>query len=223
MTKKTSDTQVRRTPTQQRSRVTVESLLEAAEKLLKEQEYACITTTMIAERAGFTVGSLYQYFPDKRAIFAALFESRSKKAAQEIESLISTYISTGIKGLDHLDLAIISIRKLLEIYEEEELIFVRLLEEAPDLRDLSSTTGLENLIKEMAVKFLVDYGFSPEKENIDLMCFMLDSILLDNIKKYVSQSPRPFRKEQLIKELSILLMAYYDFKGLQNEPMNEAQ
>jgi len=62
----------RRTPRQQRSRELVERVLDTAERLLAEDESASLSTTRIAQAAGVSVGSLYQYFPDTAAIVAAL-------------------------------------------------------------------------------------------------------------------------------------------------------
>jgi AcrR family transcriptional regulator len=61
-----------RTPRQQRASDTVEAIVTAAARLLVEQGYAAASTNAIAERAGVSIGSLYQYFRDKNAVFAAV-------------------------------------------------------------------------------------------------------------------------------------------------------
>jgi AcrR family transcriptional regulator len=63
---------LRRKPVQQRSAKRVEQMLEACAALIDEFGYDGVTTTLIAERAGVAVGSLYQFFPDKRAVVQAL-------------------------------------------------------------------------------------------------------------------------------------------------------
>lgn len=62
----------RKQPVQGRSRVTTEALLEATLQVLVREGYARLTTTRVAERAGVSVGTLYQYFPDKRSLVMAL-------------------------------------------------------------------------------------------------------------------------------------------------------
>ena len=57
---------------QQRAKVTVEAMLDAAVLLLKRSGPHAITTNRIAETAGVSIGSVYQYFPNKHALFAAL-------------------------------------------------------------------------------------------------------------------------------------------------------
>ena len=63
---------LRRKPVQQRSAQRVEKMLEACAQLIDEVGYDGLTTTLIAERAGVAVGSLYQFFPDKRAVVQEL-------------------------------------------------------------------------------------------------------------------------------------------------------
>lgn len=64
----------RRRPVQNRARVTVEAILDAAVKLLKRSGAASITTNQVADTAGVSIGSVYQYFPNKHALFIALHE-----------------------------------------------------------------------------------------------------------------------------------------------------
>lgn len=63
---------LRRLPAQQRSMARVQRMLDACAELLDEGGYAELTTTKIAERAGVAIGSVYQFFPDKRAVTQAL-------------------------------------------------------------------------------------------------------------------------------------------------------
>ncbi|HIZ37327.1 MAG TPA: TetR/AcrR family transcriptional regulator [Candidatus Ruania gallistercoris] len=70
----------RRTPRQERSRETVDVVLEAAAQLFERHGYAT-TTNHIAERAGVSVGSIYQYFPNKGALVTAIASRHLEEAA----------------------------------------------------------------------------------------------------------------------------------------------
>jgi AcrR family transcriptional regulator len=61
----------RRSPRQARSRATWEAIVEAAAQVLERDGAAAFSTGAVAERAGVSIGTLYQYFPDKQAILAA--------------------------------------------------------------------------------------------------------------------------------------------------------
>ena len=62
----------RRMPRQERARVTVEAIVEATAQLLLDDGMARLSTNRIAKRAGVSVGTLYQYFPDKESIVEEL-------------------------------------------------------------------------------------------------------------------------------------------------------
>lgn len=70
---------LRRLPRQNRSRDTLRTILEAAGQLLVEQGYAATSTNAIARRAGVSIGSLYQYFPNKQAVYHALVQDHHEQ------------------------------------------------------------------------------------------------------------------------------------------------
>jgi AcrR family transcriptional regulator len=76
---------LRKQPVQQRSAKRVELMLEACAALIDELGYDGVTTTLIAERAGVAVGSLYQFFPDKRAVVQALTKRNLDHFTAEID------------------------------------------------------------------------------------------------------------------------------------------
>jgi len=100
----------RKTPRQERSRATVEALLEATTEILSREGYTRLTTNRIAERAGVNIASLYQYFPGKEAIVAelrrrhgadqraALRQVLAEHTPGELESTIRTLVSVGVAG-----------------------------------------------------------------------------------------------------------------------------
>ncbi|WP_376704967.1 TetR/AcrR family transcriptional regulator [Mesorhizobium sp. ISC25] len=63
---------MRKQPRQARSRATVEAIIEAAAHVLSGLGWAGFTTNKVAETAGVSIGTLYQYFPDKLSLLAAV-------------------------------------------------------------------------------------------------------------------------------------------------------
>jgi AcrR family transcriptional regulator len=80
---------MRREPVQRRSAARVSSILDACAVLLDEVDYDELTTSKIAERAGVPIGSLYQYFPDKRAVVQALTMRNLEAFSVEVERIFS--------------------------------------------------------------------------------------------------------------------------------------
>jgi len=75
---------------QQRSTQRVEKMLESCAQLIDELGYEGVTTTLIAERAGVAVGSLYQFFPDKRAVVQELTRRNLERFVAEISERFAT-------------------------------------------------------------------------------------------------------------------------------------
>jgi AcrR family transcriptional regulator len=101
---------VRRVPAQERAQVTVEAMLDAAIRLLKQDGASSITTNRIAETAGVSIGSVYQYFPNKRAIFIALHARHIRQVdgvlerclAQGSDATLEEFIASLLLGMIQL-------------------------------------------------------------------------------------------------------------------------
>lgn len=69
----------RKEPLQSRSRALVDALVQAGAEVLTEHGWEATTLQAVAERAGVSPGSLYQYFPDKAALVTAIVEAQSAR------------------------------------------------------------------------------------------------------------------------------------------------
>ena len=83
-----SSLQPRRRPRQRRSRETVDAILEGAARVFAERGHAGGTTNHIAEAAGVSVGSLYEYFPNKDAILVALAERQRDAMVERVRGAL---------------------------------------------------------------------------------------------------------------------------------------
>lgn len=102
MSKRTKQeaTTPRKQPRQRRSAVTVAAILEAAARILEATGYDGYTTNAVAARAGVSVGSLYQYFPNRDAITRALIEQESGALLADI--LAIELKSDGLENIEKL-------------------------------------------------------------------------------------------------------------------------
>jgi AcrR family transcriptional regulator len=78
-------TNPRKSASQERSRVTVSALLEATARILVKEGFDKASTNRIAEVAGVSVGSLYQYFPCKEALVAALIDRHNEEVMRIVQ------------------------------------------------------------------------------------------------------------------------------------------
>ena len=77
-------TNPRKSASQKRSRLTVDALLEATARILIREGFGNASTNRIAEVAGVSVGSLYQYFPGKEALVAALVDRHRQEISRAV-------------------------------------------------------------------------------------------------------------------------------------------
>lgn len=80
----------RKTPIQTRSGATVEAIQEATIQVLLADGLTRLTTTRVAERAGVSVGTLYQYFPNKQALLFTILLRHFEEIAEALERIDSS-------------------------------------------------------------------------------------------------------------------------------------
>ena len=89
----TVDDPLRKKPSQTRALRTVETLFEAAIRILASEGEAGFTTNRIAERAGFSIGTLYQYFPSKEAIVVAMVRRHRDRVLRELDVMLDRCVA----------------------------------------------------------------------------------------------------------------------------------
>lgn len=92
--RRTEVPRLRRVPTQARSRARLRRLLDTAEEVLAGEGAEALTTTRVAEAAGVSVGSLYQYLPNKGAIVQAL----ARRYLADFEELMAALERDALRG-----------------------------------------------------------------------------------------------------------------------------
>jgi AcrR family transcriptional regulator len=106
------------------------AVLDAVVRILKREGAAAVTTNHIAEVAGISIGSLYQYFPDKHAIFAALH----KRHIDEVDRLIeSRLVQHAGSSLDELIRALIE--AMIDAHTRDPELYEALATEVPHRAD----------------------------------------------------------------------------------------
>jgi AcrR family transcriptional regulator len=121
---------VRRQPQQRRAIETMNAVLDAVVRILKREGSAAVTTNHVAEVAGISIGSLYQYFPDKHAIFAALH----KRHIDEVDRLVGkSLVEHAGSSLDTLMRALIE--AMIDAHTRDPELYELLATEVPHRAD----------------------------------------------------------------------------------------
>jgi AcrR family transcriptional regulator len=101
----------RKLPQQARARHTVEAIFEAAARIIEREGPAALNTNRIAERAGVSIGTLYDYFPNKEALLIAMARRQLEEDHQVFRTALAAALDT--PGLSP---ARIAVRALIDLH-----------------------------------------------------------------------------------------------------------
>jgi AcrR family transcriptional regulator len=140
-------TKLRRPPKQQRSRGRVDEILAAARKLIGEKGIDAVKMREIAALAGGPISSVYQYFPNKSAILATLFEQWSEETNRQINDRLQH-----VETMDELILA---------AFDLTDYFYQRVA---------SDTSALDLINAVQADKALADYDLQSSRRQAEWFC-----------------------------------------------------
>jgi AcrR family transcriptional regulator len=123
---KSGKTAARRRPKQRRAHQTVEAVLDAVARVLKREGVNAVTTNRIAEVAGVSIGSVYQYFSDKRAIFVALHQRHIEQIDRIVETKLFEHAASPLE-----DLIRAMMEAMIEAHVSDPKLYELLLTEVP--------------------------------------------------------------------------------------------
>lgn len=152
----------RKLPQQDRSKFTVDAILTATAHILTEEGYDKASTNRIAERAGISIGSLYQYFPNKESLIAAL-------RARHVNSMMAV-IESKLRDLFDAPIAVVLpkiVKASLAAHAIEPALHKVLHEQVPRL----SGTESENRMTELLRTYLAQQCDHIPPQNLDYLVF----------------------------------------------------
>ncbi len=151
----------RRAPKQARSQETVQAILDAAAQVFERHGYASGTTNRIAQRAGVSIGSLYQYFPNKDAILVALVRRHLRECAAVLEPHLLR-LGSGARPEEVLDGVI---EAMVALHAMAPGLHRVLFEETPLPAGLRAEIHeLEDQLVELAATALLAQGGQPVRD-----------------------------------------------------------
>lgn len=154
----------RRSPRQDRSRTTVDAIFEAASRLLDQSGLEGATTARIAHVAGVSIGSLYQYFPRKEALFGALTERAMARDLDRVREAVDR-----ARGMPMEDGAREILAAAFTFALERPRLFAWMLRYLPELGLLPAVERWERQLVQETRRFLRDHrAEAPELTDEDL-------------------------------------------------------
>jgi AcrR family transcriptional regulator len=193
----------RKRPRQQRAQATVEAILDAAARILEAEGIERFNTNRVAERAGVSVGSLYQYFPNKQARVRALIE-RAMRGAEavrppELAAESAAALEQGIAA---------AVAWHLRVHGGRPTLHKRLQLLAREVLAPGELEGFERAHEAAVRRFLQRHRDSLRIRDIDIAAFLVSRLLQGAPDRALFHHAEALEDGRLAAELTDLILRY---------------
>ena len=195
-----STARMRRRPSQERSKHLVECILNATRQLIGEAGADTVQTRAVAERAGVSVGSLYQYFPNREALLTAVWSTDSRSQFREAvkarvplaeispEESMRRYVRKTVRG--HL-------RRL----ADDPAIYAKHVREFDSFGELSTSPASARTLADAWARLLVVHGVCSDVEQAKGRAALAAGAVHGALAALVELAPHELSDETAMLEL----------------------
>jgi AcrR family transcriptional regulator len=199
-------TNPRKIASQKRSRLTVDALLEATARVLIKEGYDRASTNRIAAVAGVSIGSLYQYFPSKEALVAAVIERHTQELSQVVHDALIKVAARPIEvGARELVAAAIAAHRV------DPRLHRVLAEQVPRTGRLENIDAVERYARGLFRGYLEAHRSEIEVADLDLAAFILATTVEALTHSAVLRRPDVLtddKAEEFVDEVTQLVLRY---------------
>ena len=208
MSKRHESNAARKGPKQQRSKVTVSAILDATVQVLERQGTDAATTSRIAEVAGVSVGTLYQYFANRDAILDALQDREFERASE----MMSRVLARGAYGSDR-EVARAVIEGLLDLHSAAPALHRLLVVEGLRVTPTERVQAFDMRIIALIRGFLMLAGARIRRPNLDAASFVVYQAVRASMLACLLERPPGLDADALVSEITDLVLRYLAADG----------
>lgn len=197
----------RKEPIQDRAKFTSDSILEAAEIIILTEGYGKATTNYIAEKAGVSIGSLYQYFPNKHEIISSL-----------IERAVST-VAIGLRNVlrESMEMPLLEASRkcysyLLNSFRDRKELFYILPKQSFELAELTKNLSVERFTHQTSLTLIEQHRDEIVVDDLEVALVTLEIATLSNLRRYIIGDHCCTNDEQFLDSMVRLSTAYLTAK-----------
>lgn len=197
-------TQARKQPRQERAQVSVDAILVATVRLLEKDGLEKLTTAKVAELAGVSVGTLYQYFSHRDAIFDALQEREFSKAI----ALTQEVLSDGNHSKSPREVVRGCVEGMLQLHSAYPGVHRLLAMEGLRTTKADRLQSFDMRIIGLVRHFLSATGASVRRKNVDAAAFIAFQCVRAVLLASLLETTPGINDATMVEELVDLLMRY---------------
>jgi AcrR family transcriptional regulator len=193
----------RKQPRQQRSQATVQVILDATARVLCTIGYDRASTNRVALAAGVSVGSLYQYFPSKEALVAALVERHVEVMLHLVRAKLAEVASAPLP---------VAVRTMIDAmfaaHAVDPKLHKVLIEQVPRIGRLEDILGVEREVEAMVAALLEARRVDVRPARLGAAAFVLCHVVEAVTHKAVLAELREPRIGEVAEELTEMVLRY---------------
>ncbi len=194
---------MRKRPQQQRSRQMVDTLIEATARTIARHGLDATTTPLIAETAGVSVGSLYQYFDGKEALIAALLD----KLARDVTRMLNQRVVL-TEQVTLQDMVRTSIRLTLALMHNDEGLYLEIARNWHRLPVHRVADTLEQHVMEMGRIYFLKHLHDYPIPDLQVRLFVAYNSVLFTLVRFISQERALLTEDEVVEGLTAMVTSY---------------
>jgi AcrR family transcriptional regulator len=198
-----AQTTPRKSPRQARSEATVDAVLEATARVLVKVGYDHASTNRIAAEAGVSVGSLYQYFPSKEALVAALIDRHMTEMIEVFEAQFDA-----LNALPFPVAVYALVRVMLEAHRVNPKLHKVLVEQVPRVGRLNRLHEIEVRVGARVRGYFELRRAELRTADLDLAIFVCVYTVEGLTHAAVLEHPEYLQDDKLAREITAVIVRY---------------
>jgi AcrR family transcriptional regulator len=193
----------RKKPRQARSHATIEAILQAAAHILVQDGIDAASTNRIAEKAGVSVGSLYQYFPSKEAVIFALVERHVQRMQKQLEEHLEAFVAASVE-----EAVPVYVKAMFDVHRVEPKLHRIFQEQLPRLAGREEFQRWSETSEGLVRAYLEGHRDRLRPTDLDMAAFLLVHSVEAVVHAVAILKPRYLEKTALAEEVSQLVLRY---------------
>ncbi len=201
-----------RKPRQTRSKVTVDTIIEAGFIAVATNGTSGTTTRHIADIAGVSVGSLYEYFKNKEEIYDAMAKSFVKEVLDMVKELTPIIVEMELEPL--FEMIFYTFRDLLTRDNDRYLICLRY---ATELKYERYIGQIEMALMEVLMKYMMRHPRYLKINNLSVTAYISINSSIFNVARHLILPNPQISFDEMVKGLSSMIISYIEAELIKAE------